>query len=426
VFVDGKYFEIDPKTSAEVNFATWFAASTGTMTTEGLSKVNSGVTVKSIVQNPTGLHYLLTPEGKRPIINGTEVVADAPIVSDAFLNAIPSDATSITAPAFIRGAGDKTIYYVNAKQRRATLSAADRALLSFNMYSTGVIDIGASALEMIKLGPPVIAESAVVRSTKTGLTYWITGPNTMARVENANQATQFGLAKARSATSAQLAGYRQNAKLTGVKASCGAQEYIVASGKYFKVDAAASVHYPGAALKLTDTTCSKIVMASVDIGRFIRTPDKVFWLIQNGKKRQISNAARYESLRAGGLQAVNVDSYFASRIATGSAAPAVLVEPTVAPTPTPTATSTPIPSPTTTRSPSPTPTRTATPTPTPTRTVTPTVTPSPTSTSFIYTVVSGDTLSGLAVRFKRTVSAIRTANKLTSDVIRIGQRLLIP
>ena len=420
VFVDGKYFEIDPKTSAEVNFAKWFAASNGTMTTDGLSKVNSGVMVKSIVQSPSGLHYLLTPEGKRPIINGTEVVADAPIVSDALLNAIPSDATSITAPAFIRGAGDKTIYYVNAKQRRATLSAADRALLSFNMYSTGVVDISASALAMIKLGPPVIADNSVVRSTKTGLTYWITGPNTMARVENTNQATQFGLAKARNLTSAQLAGYRQNARLTGVKAACGVQDYIVAGGKYFKVDGAASVHYPGAALRLSDITCSKIVVAAADIGRFIRTPDKVYWLIQNGKKRQISNVARYESLRAGGLPAVNVDAYFASRIATGAAAPAVLVEPTATPTPTPTATPTPTP----TRTATPTPTRT--PTPTPTRTVTPTVTPSPTTTSFFYTVVSGDTLSGLAVRFNRTVSAIRTANKLTSDVIRIGQRLLIP
>ena len=290
------------------------------------------------------------------------------------------------------------------------------------MYSTGVVDISAAALAMIKLGPPVIADSAVVRSTKTGLTYWITGPNTMASVENTNQATQFGLAKARSATSAQLAGYRQNSKLTGVKASCGVQEYIVASGKYFKVDAATAVHYPGAALKLSDITCSKIVVAAADIGRFIRTPDKVYWLIQNGKKRQISNLARYESLRAGGLPAINIDTYFASRIVTGAAAPAVLVEPTATPTPTPTATSTPTPTPT--RSATPTPTRT--PTPTPTRTVTPTVTPSPTSTSFFYTVVSGDTLSGIALRFKRTVSAIRTANKLTSDVIKIGQRLLIP
>jgi LysM repeat protein len=73
---------------------------------------------------------------------------------------------------------------------------------------------------------------------------------------------------------------------------------------------------------------------------------------------------------------------------------------------------------------------TKTPTPTPKPTVTPkptaTPTPTPTSTAFYYTVVSGDTLSGIAARFKRTVSAIKTANKLAGDNIKIGQKLLIP
>jgi LysM repeat protein len=424
VFVGGAYFEIDPKTSADVNFAKWFASSNGTMTKDGLSKVNSGVTVKSIVQSPAGLHYLLTNDGKRPIINGNKVLTDAPVVSEAFLEAIPSDQTSITAPAFIRGAGDKNIYYVNDAQRRTTLSAADRTLLSFEMFSTATVDVSASALAQIKLGPPVIASSSVVRSTKTGITYWITGPNTMARVENANQATQFGLARARNLTSAQLVGYRQNAKLSGVKVICGVQDYIAASGRYFKVDAATAVHYPGASLQLSDVTCSKLVYATAEFGRFIRTPDRVFWLIQNGKRRPIANVARYESLREGGLPAISVDNFFASKFAVGTAAPAVLVEPT----PTPTSTVSPSPTPTRTVTPTPTPTRTVTPTPTPTRTVTPTPTPTPTptTTSFFYVVVSGDTLSSLAVRFNRTVAAIKTANNLTSDLIRIGQRLLIP
>ena len=422
VFVGGTYFELDPKTSADVNFAKWFAASTGTMTSDGLSKVNSGVTIKSIVRGPSGLHYLLTPDGKRPIINGTEIVADAPLVSDAFLDAIPSDATSITAPAFIRGAGDKAIYYVNAKQRRTTLSAADRTLLGFDMISIAVVDVSASALAMIKLGPPVIAPSAVVKSTKSGNTYWITGANTMARVESTNQSIQFGLAKARSATSEQLAGYRQNAKLSGVKVVCDVQTYVAVGGKYFKIEDAAAAHYPGAALKLGDIACSKLVVSPVEIGRFIRTPDKVFWLVQNQKRRQIASAAKYETLRAGLLPAVAVDAYFASKFAVGTPAPAVLIEPT--PTPTPTSTATPTPTPT------PTPTVTKTPTATPKPTVTPkptaTPTPTPTSSAFYYTVVSGDTLSGIAARFKRTVSAIKTANKLTSDNIKIGQKLLIP
>lgn len=416
VYVGGQYFEIDPKTSADVNFAKWFAASTGTMSADGLKDVNSGITVRSIVQDERELHYLLTAEGKRPIINGAEFVETAPTVSDAFLDAIPSVATSITAPAFVRTAGDKAIYYAADLVKRPTLSSADRLLLSAGMTNATVVDLSASAAAMIKTGPPVIAPNTVVKSTKSGLTYWITGFNTMALVESTNQATQFGLGKARATASADLAGYKQNAKLSGMKASCGTQNYVALGGKYFKIEPASAVHYAGGTLALSEINCSKLVVSTTELGRFIRTPDKIYWLVQKGKRRPIATAAKYETLRAGLLPAVSVDAYFASKLPIGTAAPATLVEPT--PTPTPT----------TTKTPTPTSTPTATPTPTKTATATPkpTATPTATATAFYYTVVSGDTLNNIATRFKKTVAAIKTANKLTSDTIRIGQKLLIP
>ncbi|PIB49712.1 hypothetical protein AOA57_09850, partial [Pseudomonas sp. 2588-5] len=43
-----------------------------------------------------------------------------------------------------------------------------------------------------------------------------------------------------------------------------------------------------------------------------------------------------------------------------------------------------------------------------------------------YTVVSGDNLSVIAKRFGTTTVALRNANNLTSDVLRIGQVLTIP
>ncbi len=416
VYVSGVYYELDAKLTADVNFAKWFAASNGTMTLEGLSKVNSGVTVKSIVQDPNGLHYLLTADGKRPIINGTEIVADAPVVSFDFLNAIASTSTSITAPAFVRGLGEKTIYYVSAKLRRATASAAERTALSVGMTNAAVVDLTPTALSMIKLGSPIIAAGTSVRSAKTGINYWITGPNTMARVENSSQATQFGVAKPRVASSAELAGYRQNAKLTTVKVACGPQQYVAVAGKYYKVDASSAGHYPGAALALSEIACARLTVATAEIGRFIRTPDKIYWLVQSAKRRQIASAAKYEVLRAGALPAIAVDNYFASKFKIGAAAPATLVEPT--PTPTPTATPTP--------TPTKTPTPTATPTRSPSATPTKTPAPTPTATAFYYTVAAGDTLSSIATRFKRTVTAIKTANNLTSDLIKVGQKLLIP
>jgi len=43
-----------------------------------------------------------------------------------------------------------------------------------------------------------------------------------------------------------------------------------------------------------------------------------------------------------------------------------------------------------------------------------------------YTVAKGDTLSGIAHKQGTTVTAIKRANNLTSDVIRIGQKLTVP
>lgn len=43
-----------------------------------------------------------------------------------------------------------------------------------------------------------------------------------------------------------------------------------------------------------------------------------------------------------------------------------------------------------------------------------------------YTVKSGDTLGKISIQFKTTVSEIKSLNKLTSDLIRIGQVLQVP
>lgn len=52
--------------------------------------------------------------------------------------------------------------------------------------------------------------------------------------------------------------------------------------------------------------------------------------------------------------------------------------------------------------------------------------PAPSGTVTTHTVAAGDTLWGVANRYGTTVSALRQANQLTNDVLRIGQTLEIP
>lgn len=50
----------------------------------------------------------------------------------------------------------------------------------------------------------------------------------------------------------------------------------------------------------------------------------------------------------------------------------------------------------------------------------------PTTTARNYTVVSGDTLWGIAKKNSVSVEALRNANTLTSDMLKPGQNLVIP
>ncbi|WP_198299754.1 LysM peptidoglycan-binding domain-containing protein [Tumebacillus avium] len=57
---------------------------------------------------------------------------------------------------------------------------------------------------------------------------------------------------------------------------------------------------------------------------------------------------------------------------------------------------------------------------------TPTGTTPTTPTTGEYIVVSGDTLWGLATRFNTSVTTLRSLNNLTTDALRVGQRLQVP
>jgi LysM repeat protein len=73
-------------------------------------------------------------------------------------------------------------------------------------------------------------------------------------------------------------------------------------------------------------------------------------------------------------------------------------------------------------SPSGTPTSSATPSAAPSTAPTPTPAPTPVT----YIVQAGDTLNEIAARFGTTAQAIMETNGLTSEIIQVGQVLIIP
>jgi LysM repeat protein len=65
--------------------------------------------------------------------------------------------------------------------------------------------------------------------------------------------------------------------------------------------------------------------------------------------------------------------------------------------------------------------------PEPSATTAPPASPSsPYGAATIHTVVAGDTLSGISAKYKIPADSIRQANRMTSDVVILGRKMVIP
>jgi len=436
---NGKYYEISARTATDIDFSQWFTATSGTLSTDGVSVINAQTSVRAIDLDSSGQAYLLGPSGKRPIENPEQLTQSAPTIADTIFSVIPTTGEEkLTAPVLLRASGESAIYLVRSAQRRLTLASTDRG--KFGLTKATPETVVPSIYEQIALGEPVIAPGAFVKSNNATTSYLIDGFNRALKVSTTDQAKALGLGKPRILKPEYLKGYNKKANADGLKFGCEGNLLVPIAGLFHSVDAVDAASYPGVVTNLDALTCAQLARSDLQLGRFIRTPDKAIWLVAGGKRRLIATTAQYLTLRGERFPLIAVDPAFATKLPIGTKAPNALggivigpgiPAPTPTPTPTPTKSGSPSPtpskSPTPTAKPTPTPTATAKPTPTPTATAKPTPTPSPTLKPATYTVRAGDKLQNIAARFGVTLNALMAANKITNaNLIKVGQKLVIP
>ncbi len=439
VFMDGQAFEIPAAVGKELDLKPWFESSTGTISTAGLGASATNVPILNFSRDDQGHTWLLTSAGKRQVTTPAEIVPDAPLLPNTLFARIATMDAPIAAPLFARSNTDKQLYFVRGGVRKAIRVTADRTKLIPQLATPTVQVLPVTALNQIAEGgnalpPGTIVSGQLTAKAKT-LTYWVNGNDKLVQIPDLAAATSLGIAvsgklTARQLTTAELKGYARSGVFSGFKVSCADQQYIVTGGKLYPIASEIAALYPGSPVALDALNCALLTPQAQGVGRFIRTPDKSYWLITAGKKQAIANVTAYKALVGQTpmttLPAIIVDQRLADLIPAGRKAGATVVDPSPAPTTNPTASPTPSASPPASASPKPTATATPKPTATPAPTATATASPSPSATVRKYTVVSGDTLTKIAVKYSVTVSAIKTANNLTSDTIRVGQVLVIP
>jgi len=424
IFDGSVVYNIDDATAADIDFTKWFIKSSGSMLGDAIASVSAAEKIRSIVNDPAGVQYLITNDGKRKVTDSKIIARNAPTVSLDLLSFIPDAPTEVESAIIAKAASAKSLYLISDGEKRLLLSASDANSFAQVVKSTKVETISNSAVAQIPSGYPAIAPGAFVRSTDSSKTYMIDGLRRALIVSDANQAALLGLKNLRKIPTAQFKGYLKTSKLSGIKFVCEANFLVAISGALHPISEVDASHYPGRGITLDKTTCMALKKSSVSLGRFIRTAAKQYYLVEGQTKQLIKNAAAYEKLRGSTPEALLVGPYFLTKIATGKAAGTSVtvdrfeVEPPIV-LPGSNSGAAPIPSASPTPSVSPKPLASSK----------PTVSPKPSAIAKpkTYKVLAGDYLNRIAAKFGVTTAALMKANKITNaNSLKIGQVLVIP
>jgi len=320
VIIGGSYYEIDPAVSATANFAQWFRKSSGSLSIDGASTINSGVRVGEYVAGPSGDTYMITAAGLRQLTNPSEFIAagEATPVSKNFIDAIGHVATPLTAPLMVRTASDKTTYLVRGATRRLIENPAARTLIATSISNPNTVVIPDAAMAAIAVGETQLASGQYVSIRGKTSTFLIDGLDSRVKLASPEIAAQFGLAKPRVLSANTVNAFAGTATITGLTVVCGDKNYVAVDGVLHAVNAEWAAHFGGNQTSLQVATCATLKRSSPQIGRFIATPDRQFWLVIDGKKRVLTGKAQYQTLRGNGPAALKVSDAFAALLPTGA------------------------------------------------------------------------------------------------------------
>ena len=326
LLVAGQYYQIAANTLDDLSFGSWFKQSLGSLSTQGLSQVDTHTVISTIVRASNDQGYLLTPMGKRKILHWQQVVDLAPQVSDEFLAKVPAVAEDLVTPALVESGPGATVYLLDGTQVRAVVGVKDRKLLQSYVSMPEIQMVPPSAIALIAPGPKIFGPAATVINKATKEVFLVDGLGQLRPITPAIL-HDLGLPKPRVELPSDLSGYVVKSAVSPLKVRCGTSTLMYDEGSLDPIEDKFARHYPGTPISLDLATCRNLNVTTTGFGRFIRTADGKRWMITGGKRRFIANWAMLAALRGSSPAMVDVSQAFGDQIPIGK--PAVMPKPVV-------------------------------------------------------------------------------------------------
>ena len=392
VLVDGKFFDIDPATRADIDFTKLFRQSTGTLGSLGLSAIpNTGV-IKSLITDEAGQEWILTATGKVKVTDTSDWTKQSStvtnLIADKFVT-VPE--VTLDGFNFVKAEAEATVYQLKEGVARPTFNATDRTKLGVGMVSTNPISLPPSSFALIPQGVMVLPAGLVVKNKTTKVVGVIDGESRMV-VFGPNSA-KLAVPAYRRLSNLQLVGYGEQEIINPFKVSCSKQVYIAVNSLLYETQLSIAKELPGKATALSDATCSLLTITDQSFGRYVglrtknattgKTTSKAY-KISKGKLLPFKTLADYKKDNVSEPPLVWVDEAFIKNLELGKE---IDLGASVKPNPD----------------------------------------PKPTPKPKTYTIVSGDSLSSIAAKYGTTVAKLMQLNGIVNaDRIKIGQVLKLP
>ena len=386
ILAGGQIYQIDTGTRKDIDFTKLFRASTGTLSSKGLSKLPKIKPLTSVIVDETNKYWMLTKRGKTLIDSSSSWTSSAARVPNAVADKFPTSDSVIADSHLIKADGQVTVYLLKDGALRATYNEADRVALKPSLSKPEIVPVSISGMSFIPKSVMVLPVGLVVKNAQTGVKGIIDSSTSMISLDD--KSMKLKLAAPRVLSTIQLLGYPSKATLGSFKVFCSGRIYVAANSLLHETQSADARELPGVSTKLSASTCALLTVSDKKFGRYIghqytdpiskKTIRKAYKIVK-GKRFPFKNLSAYKADNKTDIPLIWVDDAFVKNLPLGTQ---MAVKQVVTPKPVPV------------------------------------VKPK------TYTVVAGDTLTLIAAKFKVTVAKLMALNKLSnSNQISIGQVL---